>query len=418
MTGITSKDVERCLSNIPQITFEITDACNLKCEYCGYGKFYSDYDERNSTRLSPRRAKALLDYLSNLWQSELNVAYCQNVYISFYGGEPLMNVPFIKELISHVEGLDCPSRSFTFNMTTNGILLDRHMDYLVEKNVQLLISLDGSRYNTSYRVDHQGINAFDRIVHNVDLLRERYPDYFEKSVNFNAVLHNRNSVESIYRFFQKRYAKVPSIGELNTSGIRPEMREEFNQTYQSSTESLMKSEHYSELERGMFLKSPTYHSATLYLMQHSEYVYRDYNELLFGRPKQDEEFAIPTGTCLPFSKKLFVTVNGKILPCERIGHQFSLGSVDDSEVHLDFEAIADRYNGYYRKMKPQCTACHNRVACSQCVFHLENIDGPKAPQCLGFMNKQDAEHYRGAQLRFFQENPEAYHKIVSEVIIK
>lgn len=117
--GIRSEDVKRSLSNSPQLTFEITDACNLKCEYCGYGKFYSDYDERKSTRLSPQRAKALLDYLGSLWKSELNVSYNQNVYISFYGGEPLMNVPFIKEIISYVEELDCPSRSFTFNMAAN-----------------------------------------------------------------------------------------------------------------------------------------------------------------------------------------------------------------------------------------------------------------------------------------------------------
>ena len=122
--GITSEDVKRSLSNRPQLTFEITDACNLRCEYCGYGKSYSDYDERKSTRLSPQRAKVLLDYLRSLWGSELNISHNQNVYISFYGGEPLVNVPFIKEIVSYIEEPDFPSRSFTFNMTTNGILLD------------------------------------------------------------------------------------------------------------------------------------------------------------------------------------------------------------------------------------------------------------------------------------------------------
>ncbi len=122
--GITSEDVARSLSNGPQLTFEIADVCNLKCEYCGYGKSYSDYDERKSTRLSPQRAKVLLDYLSSLWRSELNVSHNQNIYISFYGGEPLMNVSFTKEIISYVEEFDYPSRSFTFDMVTNGILLD------------------------------------------------------------------------------------------------------------------------------------------------------------------------------------------------------------------------------------------------------------------------------------------------------
>ena len=52
----------------------------------------------------------------------------------------------------------------------------------------------------------------------------------------------------------------------------------------------------------------------------------DYNELLYKEMTKEEEF-LPTGTCIPFSRKLFVTVNGKILPCERIGHNNFLGSI-------------------------------------------------------------------------------------------
>lgn len=36
------------LANLRQITFEVTDACNLKCKYCGYGEFYDDYDRRSN----------------------------------------------------------------------------------------------------------------------------------------------------------------------------------------------------------------------------------------------------------------------------------------------------------------------------------------------------------------------------------
>ena len=139
--GITSEDVKRSLSNSPQLTFELTDACNLKYEYRGYGKFYSDYDERKSTRLSPQRAKVLLDYLRSLWGSELNISHNQNVYISFYAGEPLVNVPFIKEIVSYIEEPDCPSRSFTFNMTTNGILLD----YRGMRSITEALNSDSSR---------------------------------------------------------------------------------------------------------------------------------------------------------------------------------------------------------------------------------------------------------------------------------
>jgi len=32
--------VRNNLINLRQLTFEVTDACNLKCKYCGYGEFY------------------------------------------------------------------------------------------------------------------------------------------------------------------------------------------------------------------------------------------------------------------------------------------------------------------------------------------------------------------------------------------
>jgi uncharacterized protein len=44
------------------------------------------------------------------------------------------------------------------------------MDYLKEHDFNLLISLDGNKENTGYRVDKAGNCAFDRIVSNVSML--------------------------------------------------------------------------------------------------------------------------------------------------------------------------------------------------------------------------------------------------------
>lgn len=45
---ITAKGVWNQLSNIRNIVFEVTDACNLQCTYCAYGKFYGNYDKREN----------------------------------------------------------------------------------------------------------------------------------------------------------------------------------------------------------------------------------------------------------------------------------------------------------------------------------------------------------------------------------
>jgi uncharacterized protein len=383
---LTAKDVKASLANTPQITFEVTDACNLNCTYCGYGKFYSDYDARENKKMPHRQAILFLKYLKQLWESPLNRSYQKNVYIGFYGGEPLLNMNFIKEVVRYINyEIKCATRTFTFSMTTNAILLHKYMDFLAENNFSLLISLDGDEYNTSYRVDHAGNPSFCRIIDNVNVLRNKYPGYFDRRVNFNAVLHNRNSVESIYRFIKETYDKIPSIGELNDMGIRPEMKKEFKNTYRNSYESLHQSEHYEEIEKDMFIQSGTYQSVSTYLLQHSEFVYKDYNELLFGKRRN---YSIPTGTCIPFGKKVYITVNGRILPCERIGHQFALGQLTNQDVAIDFESIACKYNDYYRKVDKQCKSCYTRDTCIQCIFNLPDIDKDKVT-CHGFTSKKN-----------------------------
>jgi sulfatase maturation enzyme AslB (radical SAM superfamily) len=38
---LSIEHIKYSLSNLHLLTFEVTDACNLKCKYCGYGEFYA-----------------------------------------------------------------------------------------------------------------------------------------------------------------------------------------------------------------------------------------------------------------------------------------------------------------------------------------------------------------------------------------
>lgn len=414
-TYLTAEEIISSLANSPQITFEVTDLCNLSCSYCCYGSFYHNHDPREKKRLSIDKAINLITFLNSLWNSKYNCSQNKNVYISFYGGEPLLNMEFIRRVVDFIRAINCKTRTFTFTMTTNALLLHQYIDYLVINNFKLLISLDGDEQNNAYRIDKKGNPAFNNIIKNVNLLQKKYPEYFAKQVNFNVVLHNKNSVENVCRFFHEQYDKIPRIGQINNVGIRPDKEREFLSMYRNTTEDLLQSENYSEIENDLFMSSPTYHSAATYLMQYSDFVYNDYNELLYGKRKLENSY--PTGTCIPFSRKIFVTVNGKILPCERIGHQFFLGHITDTEVNIDFHEIANKYNLYYAKIDKQCASCCNRRACIQCMFNLANIDGGTV-NCHGFMNKATFDHYKNAQLSFFKRNPEAYSRIMNEVIFQ
>ncbi len=309
-------DIRFTLANFRQITFEVTDACNLRCEYCGYGKFYKNYDKRENKNLSINKAKKLIDYLLKFWNSDMNVSKDKNIYIGFYGGEPLLNMKFLREIVEYINKLDVKNNTFSFNITTNGVLLDKNMGFLAKHNFSTLISLDGDENNNSYRVFKDNKNSFQKVYNNIILLKKNYPKYFKKHVNFNAVLHNKNSVSEIHSFIKKNFDKLPSIGEINTGGIDENLKDEFWKTYSNVYESLYQAEDYRFLEKDMFIKLPTIQSIGTFLLRHSEHIYQDYNNLLF---EQKMDKIIPTGTCMPFSKKIFVTVNGKLLPCERIG---------------------------------------------------------------------------------------------------
>lgn len=42
---ISHDEVVSSLVNLHQLTFEVTDACNLQCKYCGYGDLYFGYNK-------------------------------------------------------------------------------------------------------------------------------------------------------------------------------------------------------------------------------------------------------------------------------------------------------------------------------------------------------------------------------------
>lgn len=409
---IQQTDINNSLLNLNQLVFEVTDNCNLKCKYCGYGEFYDGYDNREAKNLPIEYAFKLIDYLSEIWSQGLTNATKQLTYISFYGGEPLMNMDFIKQCIEYIENKKL-NRVIVYSMTTNAMLLDKYMDYLVMKQVRLLISLDGDKNSHSYRVNQSGENSFDRVFSNIKLLQSKYSTYFDNNVNFNSVLHNRNTVAGVHNFIKSEFGKVPTISELNNSSIRSDKIAEFEATYRNKAEDLRQSENYEQLAKDMFMNEPNTNDLLLYLHQYSGNVFRDYKSLLYNPENMS---GTPSGTCTPFSKKMFVTVNGKILQCERIDHDFALGYVNSDGIHLDMALIAEKFNTWVGKIKKQCESCYRKQSCIQCVYYIDGIQQEK-PMCIGFMNKEDFSKYQSYCLSHLKKNPHLYKQLLTDVLV-
>lgn len=406
--NLSEHNVLSSLINLKQLTFEVTDACNLKCKYCGYGDFYETHGKREDKYLQFDVAKRLIDYLYDIWAKHQANSCPHKIVFGFYGGEPLMNMKLIEQIVAYLESLPViPGVKYGYAMTTNGMLLDRYMSFLAEKEVMLLLSLDGDEYAQGYRVDHRGANSFQRVFNNMKLLQSTYPEYFAEYVSFNSVLHDRNNDAETRKFIFENFNKYAQFAELNDFGISESKKEEFSRMFRSVQTNIS-----SCADSDYFFTSPDVMEFFRLLSRLTDNVYWQYNSLL----KKNVSMLFPTGTCLPFQKKMFLTVNGDILACERIDQKYILGHVTSEKVNLDLDAIAKQYSAYYNKTKYLCTACYMRPFCKQCLFYMENLTS--TPKCPGFKNKKEALDYLGYYLNMLQQQPEIYERISKELMVQ
>lgn len=406
--NLSDRNVLSSLINLKQLTIEVTDACNLQCKYCGYGDFYETHGNRENKFLQFDVAKKMIDYLYDIWAKNKPISSPHKIIIGFYGGEPLVNMKLIEKVVAYLESLPIiPGVEFGYNMTSNGMLLDRYMSFLAEKKVLLLLSLDGDEYAQGYRVDYRGKNSFQCVFDNIKLLQTTYPKYFAECVSFNAVLHDRNNDVEVQRFILENFNKHPQLSVLNNFGICESKKEEFSKMFRYAQPVTSSCSDFDFL-----YTSPDVIDLFRLLGRVTDNVYFQYNSLL----KKNSNIIFPTGTCLPFQKKMFLTVNGDILPCERIDQKYVLGHVTSEKVDLDLDAIAKQYTEYYNKTKQLCKACYMKPFCKQCLFYMENLT--TTPKCPGFKNRKEALDYLAYYLNVLQQQPEIYERISKELMIQ
>jgi uncharacterized protein len=259
-TTIDPMQIELYIKEVNHIVFETTDLCNMDCSYCGQGNLYFAQKKRTGKNMNPDLALNFLKYYLSLIGSNSRTDKKQEIRIGFYGGEPLLNYKFIYTIVSFLKKSD-HGLILKFGMTTNAILLKKYISFLSENNFDLFVSLDGGKTSNSYRKNLAGKETFDQIFNDLKWIQQNYTEYFEKRINFNAVMHNKNSVKGLYEFFKKEFDKYPTISPLNENNIRPSKRNEFYAMYGNVLESYneaLKCSQNSTYSEDLELSNPEY----------------------------------------------------------------------------------------------------------------------------------------------------------------
>ena len=127
----------------------LTGVCNLTCRYCG-GTIPEE--------VIPHEIRYDIDDLKRFIEKD------EDATIAFYGGEPLLRIDTMKEIMDSI-----PAKRFV--VQTNGFFLDKIPREYLDKLDAILVSIDGVREVTNF---YRGNGVYEMVVDKVKKIRGYY----------------------------------------------------------------------------------------------------------------------------------------------------------------------------------------------------------------------------------------------------
>jgi uncharacterized protein len=265
--------------------------------------------------------------------------------------------------LGYLENKNYRGHKYNYRITTNGTLLNFEViNYLATKDVKCTVSLDGPVFiNDRYRV-YEGENPtyFD-IIKNLKNIAKKFPKYYEKNIEFQAVVsppYDRFIPKDYFEKNQVRFINV-TIGDYFSMFLRNKYGLELNGLEIKKAMPL----HMGDMSKDELIKNRVYISSLKKYINIGE---KDIRNSIF-----------PSGFCVPLVKRIFITVDGKIALCERVDEENPFFQLGDVTAGYDFDKITFLYNHVNSILAGNCNKCWAFRFCNACFasLHLVKYDG-------------------------------------------
>ena len=202
---LAQKDVLKHLSKndkVFELVLYVTDQCNFRCVYCPVSYNNDKFSDENWEALYKHVEKGIIS-------GEYEV-----IHISFFGGEPLLEVDKILSFLEKLNTLmqKYPHVKFTHEITTNGYFLTPEIyDKLVNFNViYYQITVDGfAETHDKMRPLIGGQGTWNKIIENLKYINTKKDNtQFVLRANYNKT--NMNTLEE-YKEWQKKTFDNPKF---------------------------------------------------------------------------------------------------------------------------------------------------------------------------------------------------------------
>jgi len=342
---------------IEHMTLQVTQSCNLRCEYCIYSGAYKDQRTHSSKRMTWKVAKKAIDfYLERSIDSK-------HLSIGFYGGEPLLEFDLIKQCVRYLDE-KVQGKRIEYYITTNGTLLNENIfSFLSSYSFHILISLDGNREeHNRHRRFISGEGSFDTIIDNIRKIKDKYPEE-SKTISFNAVMTPQSDLVCMMDYFQiedvlrDNYVMFSDVAE--SLGSTPDDDERF-----------WRVRLFEYLKYYMSLIGKIDGSSVSVLARHS------LNNVLMAYQQMRKRTVLTpcfhhNGPCIPGSTRIFVTVTGDLYPCQNVSELSDFFRIGNIETGFNYDRVTRILNNGALTSQ-ECMDCWKLRLCNICLQQVKH----------------------------------------------
>ena len=172
------------LGNRVELQLLTTLRCNLKCTYCSLGV--------GEVLGSQREITYTLDQLDAFIEAQLAG---KEIYITFYGGEPTLNLDLMIAVMRRYP-------EYRFQLQTNGTLLDDLPDWVLARLSNILVSIDGGESVTD---GYRGRGIYRQVVKNVRAIRSRLGGTLTARVTWSSADTSFEELDQLTQYFDYIY---------------------------------------------------------------------------------------------------------------------------------------------------------------------------------------------------------------------
>ncbi|MHA6532346.1 radical SAM protein [Paenibacillus sp. BAC0078] len=384
-----------------QLILEISSACNLRCKYCIYSEHYPYTREHGTSRMTWEVAKSSVDFYYDNFKKIFERNPMRKSIVSFYGGEPLTNIPLLKQVVNYINK-EYGEYEVLYNITTNGLLLTSEIqEFLYENHFSVLVSLDGYPENHDRnRVDVNGRETAHIVLKHINQFKEKYPD---ASLSIATCFDFKTDFEKLANFFDDNLLSVIHTGQVQTQ----------NSTYYSQFDDRDEAvffEKYNKLKENFFEKAISND------IDKNKFLYRFFGSIyatLAFHPMIREASPVIrpyTGTCVP-GEKLYVTTEGKFQICEKINSAYEIGDIQEG---LDLDRITKVLNDYNQNICVHCEECPISRLCNLCFKNFETENGFESNSGICLQQRKTIENLLGEFVSMLEENPKLFDEVTSD----